>query len=254
MSGHSKWSTIKHKKGAADAKRSKVFTKVIKEITVAARMGGDDPDANPRLRSAIALAKSVNMPNDNVSKAIKKGVGGDKGENWENLIYEGYGPNNVAVIVECLTDNKNRTISSIRTVFGKNNGNIGATNSVLYMFDRKGIIEIDKSTIDEDTLTEYVLDAGAEDIDTTDESLFTVETAPGELAKVHQYLEDKKVEIKKSVLDLIPQNKVVIEDATKASQVIRFIEALEDNDDVQNVYSNFDISESVLSELEELND
>lgn len=249
MSGHSKWSTIKHKKGAADAKRSKVFTKVIKEITVAARMGGDDPNANPRLRSAIILAKSVNMPNDNIAKAIKKGVGGDKGENWENLTYEGYGPNNVAVIVECLTDNKNRTISSIRTIFGKNNGNIGATNSVMYMFDRKGIIEIEKTKIDEDTLTEYVLDAGAEDIDATDESLFIVETDPSDLAEVHKYLEGKEVEIKKSVSDLIPQNKIEIDDVTKAGQVIRFIEALEDDDDIQNVYSNFDISESVLLEL-----
>ncbi len=249
MSGHSKWSTIKHKKGAADAKRSKVFTKVIKEITVAARLGGDDADSNPRLRSAISLAKSVNMPNDNIAKAIKKGVGGDKGENWETIIYEGYGPHNVAVIVECLTDNKNRTISSVRQTFGKNNGNIGASNSVMYMFDRKGLIEVDKTKIDEDTLTEYILDAGAEDIDTSDDEVYVIETTPNNLGDVHQFLEEKSVEIKTSSINLIPQNKIEIDDVGNAQQVIRFIDALEDDDDVQKVFSNFDISDAVLAEL-----
>jgi len=252
MSGHSKWSTIKHKKGAADAKRSKVFTKVIREITVAAKMGGEDPDSNPRLRSAIVLAKSVNMPNDNVSKAIKKGVGGGKGENWETLSYEGYGPHNVAVIVECLTDNKNRTISSVRSIFSKNNGNIGSTNSVMYMFDRKGIIEVEKNSIDEDALTEHAIEAGADDIDTSDEQVYSIEAAPGDLGTVHQYLEEQGITISSSGLKLIPQNKLEIDDAGKASQVIRFIDALEDDDDVQNVYSNFDITEDVLEQLETL--
>lgn len=251
MSGHNKWSSIKHKKGAADAKRSKTFTKVIKEITVAAKLGGGDPAANPRLRSAIALAKSVNMPNDNINKAISKGVGGDKSENWENITYEGYGPNNVAVIVECLTDNRNRTISSVRSIFTKNNGNIGATNSVMYMFDRKGLIEIDKSKIDEDTLTEHAIEAGAEDIDTTDDEVFVVEVSPNDLGDAHQYLEDKGIEIKTSSINLIPQNELVIEDETKAAQVIKFIDALEDDDDVQNVYSNFDITDELLSKLSE---
>jgi YebC/PmpR family DNA-binding regulatory protein len=249
MSGHNKWSSIKHKKGAADSKRSKVFSKVIREITVAAKLGGDDPNANPRLRSAISLAKSVNMPNDNIAKAIKKGSGGDKSENWENLTYEGYGPNNVAVIVECLTDNKNRTISSIRGVFSKNNGNIGETNSVMYMFERKGIVEIDKSVIDEDTLTEHAINAGAEDIDTGNDSSFFVETIPKELGDVHRFFEENSVEVKTASISLIPANKIEIDDVTKASQVIRFIEALEDDDDVQNVYTNFDISEAVLEEL-----
>jgi len=249
MSGHSKWSTIKHKKGAADAKRSKIFSKVIREITVAAKLGGDDPNANPRLRSAISLAKSVNMPNDNIAKAIKKGAGGDKSENWENLTYEGYGPSNVAVIVECLTDNKNRTISSIRSVFSKNNGNIGETNSVMYMFDRKGIVEVDKAAIDEDTITEHAINAGAEDIDPDDEKSYLIETSPKELGDVHQYLENSGVEVKTANISLIPKNKIEIDDVTKATQVIRFIEALEDDDDVQNVFTNFDISESVLQQL-----
>ncbi|MFH2129050.1 MAG: YebC/PmpR family DNA-binding transcriptional regulator [bacterium] len=251
MSGHSKWSSIKHKKGAVDAKRSKVFTKVIREITVAAKMGGDDPNSNPRLRSAIVLAKSVNMPNDNINKAIKKGAGDGKGENWESISYEGYGPHNVAVIVECLTDNKNRTISSVRSIFSKNNGNIGSTNSVMYMFDRKGIIEVKKDTIDEDTLTEYIIEGGAEDIDINDEQVYSIATEPGDLGSVHKYLEEKEVKIESSGLDLIPQNRIEIDDVSKAAQVIKFIEALEDDDDVQNVYSNFDISESVLQQLEE---
>lgn len=250
MSGHNKWSSIKHRKGAADAKRSKTFTKVIREITVAAKTGGEDPNANPRLRSAITLAKSVNMPNDNINKAIQKGVGGGKGENWENISYEGYGPHNVAVIVECLTDNKNRTISSVRGIFSKNNGNIGSTNSVMYMFDRKGMIEVEKETIDEDGLTEHAIEAGAEDIDTSDDKVFVIETAPGELGDVHRFLEEKGVEIASSKIDLIPQNRLEIDDVDKANQVIRFIDALEDDDDVQNVYSNFDITEEVMQQLD----
>ena len=250
MSGHNKWSSIKHKKGAADAKRSKVFTKVIKEITVAARMGGDDPDANPRLRSAITLAKSSNMPNDNIAKAIKKGVGGDKSEAWETIVYEGYGPNNVAVFVECLTDNKNRTISSVRGIFGKNNGNIGATNSVMYMFDRLGIIEIVKSCIDEETLMDYALEAGADDIDSEeDDEVFVIKCQPSEYSGVAKELEGKNLDIRTSAMDLIPQNKIIIDDVNKANQVIKFIDALEDDDDVQKVYSNFDISEEVMTQL-----
>ncbi len=249
MSGHNKWSSIKHKKGAADAKRSKVFTKVIKEITVAARLGGDDPNANPRLRSAISLAKSVNMPNDNITKAIKKGVGGGKGEDWSTIVYEGYGPHNVAVIVECLTDNKNRTISSVRAIFSKNNGNIGATNSVMYMFDRKGIIEVEKEKIGEEELTEHVLESGADDIDDLQDDVFIVETSPNALGDVHKYLEEQGVDIKTSSIDLIPQNRVEISETSKAQQVIKFIEALEDDDDVQKVYSNFDISDEVLASL-----
>lgn len=249
MSGHNKWSSIKHRKGAADAKRSKVFTKVIKEITVAARMGGDDPNANPRLRSAIVLAKSVNMPNDNINKAIKKGLGDEKGDHWETIVYEGYGPHNIAVIVECLTDNKNRTISSVRSAFTKYNGNIGGTNSVMYMFDRKGYIEVEKSSIDEEALTEHVLESGAVDLDSSQEDVYWIETTPSQLGSVHKYLEEKGVEIKTSSLDLIPQNRIEITDIHKAQTVIKFIEALEDDDDVQKVFSNFDISDAVVNEL-----
>lgn len=249
MSGHNKWSSIKHRKGAQDAKRSKIFTKIIKEITVAARMGGGDPESNPRLRTAMITARGANMPKDNVLKAIKKGEGGDKSEQWENLTYEGYGPHNVAVIVECLTDNRNRTISSVRSKFTKNNGNIGASNSVMYMFDRLGMIEVEKSVIDEDALMELALDAGAEDIETEDDDVYTVKTSVSDFSGVCQVLEEKEIAVKSSNVSLVPQNRIEIDDVTKAQQVIKFIEALEDDDDVQNVFSNFDISEDVLAQL-----
>jgi YebC/PmpR family DNA-binding regulatory protein len=251
MSGHNKWSTIKHRKGAADAKRSKVFTKIIKELTVAARLGGEDPGSNPRLRSAIALAKSNNMPNDNIKRAIQKGIGGGKDENWENIIYEGYGPHNVAVIVDCLTDNRNRTISAIRFAFNKTGGNLGAANSVMYMFDREGQIEVEKSAIDEETLTDYILEAGADDIDSEDDQFYLITATPSNLNDVHSYLESKSIEVSTSGVKLVPQNKIEIDDLEQAKQVLKFIETLEDNDDVQNVFSNFDISESVLNQLNE---
>jgi len=251
MSGHSKWSTIKHRKGAADAKRSKIFTKVIKELTIAARIGGEDPGSNPRLRTAIALAKSSNMPNDNVKRAIKKGIGGGKGENWENIVYEGYGPHNVAVIVDCLTDNKNRTISNIRFAFNKNGGNIGSSNSVMYMFDREGQIEVQKSSIDEEALTDHILEAGADDINSDDEEFYLITTVPNSLNEVHSYLEEKSIEVSTSGVKLVPQNRIEIDDLEKAKQVIKFIEALEDDEDVQDVFSNFDISETVLNQLNE---
>lgn len=250
MSGHNKWSTIKHKKGAADAKRSKVFTKVIKELTVAAKMGGGDPDSNPRLRTAVAWAKSENMPKDNIERAIKKGAGGAQGDDYETIVYEGYGPHQVAVIVECLTDNRNRTVSSVRSIFNKNNGNMGASNSVMYMFDRIGLIEIEKSTIDEDSLTEHILEAGAEDIDTTGDEFYEITTAPEELHTVQTYLENQNLEIKSAQLDLVPQNSIEIDTADKAKQVIKFIDALEDDDDVQKVYSNFDLADEVAAELD----
>ena len=249
MSGHNKWSSIKHRKGSVDAKRSKVFTKVIKEITASAKLGGEDPDSNPRLRSAIGLAKSVNMPNENIAKAIKKGVGGGKGENWDTIAYEGYGPHNVAVIVECLTDNRNRTISSVRGIFGKHNGSIGATNSVMYMFDRLGVIEVDGTAIDEDRLMEYALECGAEDIDTEDKEVFVVKTSLSEYSQTVRTLEENSVAIVKSSIDLVPQNRIVVDDLGEANRIIRFIDALEDDDDVQHVYSNFDISDEVLQQL-----
>ena len=189
------------------------------------------------------------MPSDNVKRAISKGMGGGKGESWETINYEGYGPHNVAVIVECLTDNRNRTISSIRYIFTKNNGNIGASNSVMYMFDRLGQIEVDKSTIDEDTLTEHALEAGAEDIETEDEDTYLITTIPGELEEVQTYLEKNSVQIKAAAVEMVPENRVEITEADKAKQVIKFIDMLEDDDDVQKVYSNFDISDDVLQEL-----
>lgn len=251
MSGHSKWSTIKHKKGAADAKRSKIFTKVTKEIIVAAKMGGGDPSSNPRLRGAMTQARSVNMPTDKVKNAIKKGTGesGD-GNNYENILYEGYGPHNTAVIVECLTDNRNRTISSIRFTFNKNNGNIGSSNSVMYMFDHVGMIEVEKSQADEDTITEHVLEAGAEDIDTEQEEIYVIRTGSTDLHSVHTYLEEQGLEVKTAQLTYLPQNTVELKDLTQAKQVLKFIDALEDDDDVQNVYTNFDVAEDVLTQLE----
>ena len=249
MSGHSKWSTIKHRKGAQDAKRGKIFTKVIKEITVAARLGGGDPEANPRLRAAMLQAKSVNMPSDNVNKAIKKGTGELQAESYETLVYEGYGPHNVAVIVECLTDNRNRTISSVRSIFNKNSGNIGATNSVMYMFDRVGLIEVEKSTIDEDALTEIVLDSGAEDIDASQEEIFEITTAMDTLFAVSSFLEEKGVKVSKAELALIPQNKLEITDTGKAEQILKFLDLLEDDEDVQNVFTNLDISDEVMVNL-----
>ncbi len=249
MSGHSKWSSIKHKKAATDAKRGKIFTKLIKEITVAARMGGGDLEANPRLRSAIAAAKGENMPKDNIERAIKKGTGELEGVNYEESIYEGYGPGGAAVLVESLTDNKNRTVADIRSIFGKNGGSLGENGCVAWMFDKKGYIAVESKSVDEEVLMEVTLDAGAEDIDTTDDEVFLIETAPGDLENIHKFLEEKSLEVKTASVDLVPQNKIEIDDINKAKQVIKFIEALEDDDDIQNVFSNFDISDSVLQEL-----
>ena len=252
MSGHSKWSTIKHKKGAADAKRSKIFTKIAREIVVAAKMGGPDPDANPRLRAGMVLARSQNMPNENVKRAIAKGAGAGKGEDFQNITYEGYGPHQVAAIVECLTDNKNRTISNIRTAFNKSGGSIGSTNSVMYGFDHKGSIEVKKDSIDEDALTEHNLEGGAEDIDTeSSEEMYYITTAADELHQVATYLATHEVETVSTRLIFIPQNKIVIDNLSDAKSVLHFIEMLEDDDDVQNVHSNFDLTDEVMAQLEQ---
>ncbi|MDX2469922.1 MAG: YebC/PmpR family DNA-binding transcriptional regulator [SAR324 cluster bacterium] len=250
MSGHSKWSTIKHKKGAADAKRSKIFTKIAREIVVAAKLGGEDADSNPRLRSAMVLARSQNMPNENIKRAIIKGAGGGKGEDYHSITYEGYGPHQATAIVECLTDNKNRTISNIRTIFNKSGGAIGSTNSVMYAFDHMGAIEVKKESIDEDSLTEHILEGGAEDIDTSPEEIYYITTAADELHQVATYLEKQGVEIESTKLVYIAQNKMEITDLSQAQSVLRFIDALEDDDDVQNVHSNFDLSDEVIAQLE----
>ena len=249
MSGHSKWSTIKHRKAAQDAKRGKAFTKLIKELTIATRMGGSELDANPRLRTAVANAKSQSMPKDNIDRAIKKGAGELDGSIYEEIIYEGYGPHNVAIIVEVMTDNRNRTIASVRHAFNKCNGDLGSTNSVQYMFDRMGSIMIDKTVIEEDLLTELILEAGAEDINSENPEAYQIITSPAEFDHVRSYLEEKDVAMLGAEVIWNPQNRVEIDDAKKAEQVIKLIDILEDDEDVNSVHSNFDISENVMAEL-----
>lgn len=245
MSGHSKWSTIKRKKGAADAKRGKIFTRLIKEITVAARMGGGDPDGNPRLRSAIGIAKSENMPKDNIARAIKKGTGELEGEIYEEITYEGYGPGGVAVLVDCMTDNKNRTVAEVRYFFSKSGGNLGESGCVSWMFDRKGSILIDKTTIDEEKLMDLALEAGAEDV-VDEESEFLVLTEPDDFEAVREALQQEGVKALEASIGMIPQNVVEIKEEKVAKQVMRLLDNLEDFEDVQNVYANFDIDESLL--------
>jgi len=249
MSGHSKWSTIKHRKSAQDAKRGKIFTKLIKELTIASRLGGSDSDANPRLRTAIANAKSQSMPKENIERAIKKGAGELDGLVFEEIIYEGYGPHNVAIIVEVMTDNRNRSIAFVRSSFRKFNGNLGSANSVQYMFDRHGSITVEKSNIDEDKLTEFVIEAGAEDINSDNPEVFQIITSPSDFDSVRSFLEDRDINMLNAELTWNPQTRIVIDDSKKAEQVIKLIDILEEDDDVQNVHSNFDISENVLAEL-----
>ncbi|MCZ6627895.1 MAG: YebC/PmpR family DNA-binding transcriptional regulator [SAR324 cluster bacterium] len=248
MSGHSKWSSIKHKKAAVDAKRGKIFTKLIREITIAAKLGGEDPEANPRLRSAVQSARSQNMPMDTVNRAISKGIGGGEGANYEEIIYEGFGPSSVAVVIQVLTDNRNRTVASIRSAFTKYNGNLGATNSVLHMFDRKGTISLPKASIDEDTLTELILDAGAEDLESGEEDYLII-CSVEDFEAVKAALEAKGLEIKQAEMARLPHSKTIISDREDAEKVIGFLETLEEDDDVQKVFSNFDIDDAVLAEL-----
>jgi len=249
MSGHSKWSTIKHRKASQDAKRGKIFTKLIKELTIAARIGGSDLEANPRLRTAVANAKSQSMPKENIERAIKKGAGEIDGAIYEEIIYEGYGPHNVAMIVEAMTDNRNRTIASVRHAFSKCNGNLGSANSVTYMFDRLGSIIVNKNVIEEDLLTELILESGAEDIKTEDPKAFQIITSPSDFDLVRSFLEEKDVTMVSAEVIWSPQNRIEINDYKKAEQVIKLIEMLEDDDDVNNVHSNFEISESVMEKF-----
>jgi YebC/PmpR family DNA-binding regulatory protein len=245
VSGHSKWSTIKRKKGAIDAKRGKIFTRLIKEITVAARMGGGDPDGNPRLRSAIATAKAENMPKDNIDRAIKKGTGELEGAVYEEITYEGYGPGGVAVLVECLTDNKNRTVADIRHYFSKSGGNLGEFGCVAWMFEKKGQIVVDKATISEEKLMDLALEAGAEDVVEEDEE-FQVLTAPEEFDTIRETLVNDEVAISEASVAMLPKNTVEITDEKTARQILKLLENLEDHDDVQNVYANFDIDEDIM--------
>jgi len=249
MAGHSHWAGIKHRKGRADKQRSKIFSKLSKEITVAAKLGSKDPDMNPRLRSAIQAARTVNMPKDNIDRAIKKGAGELDGVIFEEIIYEGYGPHNVAIIVEVMTDNRNRSIASVRHAFSICNGNLGSANSVQYMFDRQGSILVDNTVIDEDRLTELILEAGAEDLNTENPDAFQIITAPADFDTVRSYLEENGVVMLSAEVIWNPQNRIEIDNYKKAEQVIKLIDLLEDDDDVKSVHSNFDISESVMAEL-----
>jgi YebC/PmpR family DNA-binding regulatory protein len=249
MSGHSKWSTIKRKKGAVDAKRGQAFSRLIKEITIAARMGGGNPEGNPRLRTAVAAAKAVNMPKDNIERAIKKGTGELDGVNYEEFTYEGYGPAGVAVFVEIMTDNKNRTAADVRHIFSKNNGNLGENGCVAWMFEKKGMFNYDKSAVDEEKLMEYVLDAGAEDI-SEDGDAWIVMADHKDFYAVKEAIDkiDALPLYSVAEITMIPQNTVKVT-GKEAEQVIRLMDALEDCDDVQNAYANFDIPESEMEKL-----
>jgi YebC/PmpR family DNA-binding regulatory protein len=246
MSGHNKWSTIKHKKGAADAKRGKIFTKLIKEITVAAKMGGGDPEGNPRLRTAIDKAKGENMPKDNIERAIKKGTGGMEGVNYEETTYEGYGPGGVAVLVEVMTDNRNRTVSDVRSIMSKCNGNMGEAGCVSWMFDKKGLIVFSGET-DFDALFEAALEAGADDV-TDEDGQIEVTTDPSVFFEVREALEKAGFKYESAEVTMIPQTMVKLE-GKPAENMLKMMERLEDNDDVQNVYANFDISEEEMEKM-----
>ncbi len=248
MSGHSKWSTIKHKKAAQDAKRGKVFTKLIKEITVAARLGGGDPAANPRLRAAIDAAKAQNMPKNNIERAVKKGTGELEGVSYEEVTYEGYGPGGVAVLVETITDNRQRTVADVRHIFAKRGGNMGEPGSVAWIFEKKGLIIIDKAKVDEDTLMDVALDAGAEDIEDNG-SEWEIETRPENLDAVKEAINSAGIEILSAEVSMVPSNTVAITEEKQAEQLMKLMNALEENDDVQNVYANFDIPDEVLEKV-----
>jgi YebC/PmpR family DNA-binding regulatory protein len=246
MSGHNKWSTIKHKKGAADAKRGKVFTKIIKEITVAAKMGGADPLGNPRLRTAIDKAKAENMPKDNIERAIKKGSGDMDGVTYEETTYEGHGPGGAAVLVEVMTDNRNRTVSDVRSIFTKCNGNMGEAGCVSWMFAKKGLIVFSKQN-DFDKLFEAALEAGADDVVDEDEQI-EVLTDPSSFIEVREALENAGFKYESAEVTMIPQTMVKLE-GKQAETMLKLMDRLEDNDDVQNVYANFDISQEEMERM-----
>jgi len=246
MSGHSKWATTKHKKAAIDAKRGKIFTKIGKEITVAARLGGGDPDGNPRLRTAVVNAKSVSMPAENIKRAIQKGTGELPGVAYEEITYEGYGPNGVAIIMEVMTDNRNRTVAEIRHTMEKLGKGMGENGCVSWMFHKKGYIVVARTKADEEKLMSLALDAGAEDLQTEDEN-FVITTPPNEFEKVKKALEDAGVPLELAEVTMLPQTYVTLEKEKEAGQMLRLMEALEDNDDVQNVYANFDIPDEVMN-------
>ena len=247
MSGHSKWSTIKRKKGAADAKRGKLFTKIIKEIMVSARFGGGDVNANSRLRTAVNLAKAENMPKDNIERAIKKGTGELEGVILEQISYEGYGPGGVAMLVEVLTDNKNRTVADVRHSFSKHNGSLGETGCVSWMFEKKGLIVIDKNNVDEDRLIEVALDAGALDVKATGKE-FDVTTDPSQFEEVKKAIEEGGFKYTFAEVTMVPQTTVRLT-GKEAEQMVKLMDSIEDSDDVQKVYANFDITDEEMERL-----
>jgi YebC/PmpR family DNA-binding regulatory protein len=249
MSGHNKWSTIKHKKGRADAKRGKLFTKLIREITVSAREAGGDPDANPRLRAAVTAAKAANMPADNIKRAIQRGTGEIPGVSYEEVHYEGYGPGGVAVLLQTLTDNRNRTTPEVRHLFTKHGGNLGENGCVSWLFSRRGLLLVARTDeLDEDTLMEQALEAGADDLDTEDTDYYRVYTVPEELHAVKDGLESVGIAVETAEIDMEPSTTQAIE-GKQATQMIRLMEAFEDHDDVQNVWANFDIDDEVLDHV-----
>ena len=248
MSGHSKWATIKHKKGATDAKRGKIFTRLIKEITIAAKGGGGDPDGNPRLRTAILAAKAENMPAENIKRAIQRGTGELEGLSYEEIVYEGYGPGGVALLAEISTDNRNRTVSEIRHVFGKNNGNMAAAGSVSYMFHKKGDIVIPKSAAKVDDLMNIIIEAGGEDEPIDDGENWEILTAPSAYEGMLEAVKKAGITPASSSVSMVPDTFIKLE-GQQATQMIRLMEALEDCEDVQNVHANFDIDQKTLEEV-----
>lgn len=247
MSGHSKWATIKRKKGATDAKRGQLFTKFIKEITIAARAGGGDPDGNPRLRTAIATARAGSMPNDNIERAIKKGTGELEGVVYEEHTYEGYGPAGVAILIDSVSDNKNRTVAELRNLLTKKGGNLGETNSVAWVFKKKGLLAFDKKTASEDKLMEVGLDAGAEDIVDADDT-WEVLTDPHDFEKVKEALEKAGLKPTHAEVSMLPQNTIKLNESD-AAKMLALMEALEEHDDVQKVHANFDIPMEIMEKL-----
>jgi len=249
MAGHSKWAQIKHKKAHTDAKKGKVFTKIVKEISVSARIGGGDPEGNPRLRTAIEKAKEVNMPSENIKRAIMKGTGELPGSTYEEITYEGYGHGGVAILINALTDNKNRTASEIRHILSKNGGSLGEAGCVSWMFEKKGYILVEKSRVDEDTLMSIALDAGADDMkNDPKEENYEVITSPENLNAVKEAIVAQNIPVSLAEITMLPKSYVPIEGNT-ADQIVRLIDSLEDNDDVQNVYANFDIPEEAMTKV-----
>ncbi len=249
MSGHSKWASIKHKKAATDAKKGKAYTKLIKEITMAARNGGGSPDMNPALRTAMAKAKEANMPSDNVKNAVRRGTGELPGVRYETVIYEGYGPAGVAIMVEALTDNKNRASAELRNIFNKKGGNMAGAGSVNWMFNKKGYILVGKDQAKEEELMDLIIEAGAEDMKSADDESFEITTAVADLENVKKALNDKGITPKTAEMTMIPSSLIKVSEASTAKQVLGLIEALEDQDDAQQVYANFDIPDEILEKV-----